>query len=1005
MKSFHLILSATLSFVILSSTSSGLQLQSYLKSTQEFMLLPQVQNSMYHDGGTGSGSTTEFKQITNLQVAKELTSDYLYVSSNLQNDPEIDEDTLQQTHFLPWVPNHGAFMQLSYADFGNWFFTSQLSGCEIWIAHDRNPNNQPLIIRVNSHDCQNEKEIGEREALGVAALKRYNMNHKRHYELLQRIMVNISGNPVVYTDPDGYLSGLHRRFPHVQITMYDHHAVFYGMHCQPYYCEDDTGAYYGGWKFYLRSTDSLQFYAMRAPTGSLASTICAWLRYHSGEYIGATDADNTLCGYMNTTLREYAQSGLLHLSDSEGILMGSVPTDQTLYVAELFNASYELETPLNEISMETLQYTCSSTELQITTRTQETAIILPGVLELMSASISFHATLSPVGIRFFQFTANWGIGNVNGRFTIEDNLETSQLLLRGSPRGEVSLNLEDEIETLTGKNIPLPVHSSSVSLRDVEVFGAIDTFASGSATFSISGKYGQNNLMHMILQTGVSNLGANYTGAFAAEFTDFAFADLIQELIGADISGAPFLGYLVVPPMAVAAATADVSSSSLLQAFKAGSLLHLSNGYIQEGITAYVHLNAINNAPLKMSYFNSSFLFEVVRGRSFSVRSLLSQVGLNLNTVPVVLPPGISDVFNLDIKQFSISTDSSELFIDANFPNTLSYFDGLLNLQNVVVSVSVLLMAPQSISVDASGHLEIENQVFDVYIEQDTIMANYSVQGGFNSDLRDQAEELIENALQKYLEEATKAIRDAQQEVDEKEAELRTATDNRNRAQQNVNNLQRHYDTNVGKLHKALADLRDACTPPTCHRICIGNFCGSRCVATVWGRCVFWAPTFDSCCSIGPDLICEARRATCRALRSVLATTVNRFESVVGESRAEFEAAENDLENKKSSENNAQFAFDNAVAAHENTLQMYQPRVEAANQIATCDLGGIVDLMEITFDIPLDGGNFAGLVKGCLAGNNTEVDTNISLSNFYDVTSIARQISDHVINGLSSYVI
>ena len=226
------------------------------------MIVSQAQSYRGGPAGIPFGTTNEFEQTSALQIAKDRTADSLFVSTNPQDVADIDQTTLQTTHFLPWVPNRGTFMQLNNTEFGEWFFTSQLSGCEIWIAHDRNPNTQPLIIHVNSLDCENEQILGQREALGNAALMRYNTRHNRHYELLHRIMVDITKNPEVYTDPAGYLNGLHERFPHLQISIYDDNAAFYGMHRQPYYCEDENAAYYGGWTFHLRNTERLQFYPM-----------------------------------------------------------------------------------------------------------------------------------------------------------------------------------------------------------------------------------------------------------------------------------------------------------------------------------------------------------------------------------------------------------------------------------------------------------------------------------------------------------------------------------------------------------------------------------------------------------------------------------------------------------------------------------------------------------------------------------------------------------------------
>ena len=414
-----------------------------------------------------------------------------------------------------------------------------------------------------------------------------------------------------------------------------------------------------------------------------------------------------------------------YIFNSIGTLIGSVPTNQMLSISELFPALYNIGAPFNGIPIDTVRYNCSSTELKINTRALEALTILPGILELSNVSISLNATLSPVGVQFFMFTANWGIGNINGHFTIEDNLETSQLLLRGGPQGNVGENFEDLIETLTGKCISLPINS--VSFRDLEVFGAIDTYTGGSATFSISGKYGGSNAVHVVVQKGLSTSGTNYAGGLATEFTRFSFTDLIQELTGADISGVPFLGSLVVPSMAVTVSSATIGSSNLLQVFEAGSLLQLSGGYIQGGVTTYFHSSAVNSAPLKMSYFNRKFSFVVLQGQSVSLDSLLSQVGLNLSSV--ALPPGISTILNLNIMLFSINSSSWELFIDANFPNSLSYFGGLLKVENVVVSVNALLKSPRRISVEASGRLEIGNEIFDIYVHRDATTNKYFLSG------------------------------------------------------------------------------------------------------------------------------------------------------------------------------------------------------------------------------------------------------------------------------------
>ena len=291
-------------------------------------------------------------------------------------------------------------------------------------------------------------------------------------------------------------------------------------------------------------------------------------------------------------------------------------------------------------------------------------------------------------------------------------------MLRGGPQGTVNLNFENMIESLSGKRISLPVAFRSVSFRDIEVVGEVDTFRSGSATFSISGRYGENNEAHVVLQKHLSNSGAKYAVAFAAEFTTFRFNDLIRDLTSVDISGFPYLGSLVVPTMAVTVSTASISSASLLEVFETSSLLRLSNVHIQGGVTTFFN---VSNVPLKMSYFNREFSFEVLQGGSISLSVLLSKVGLSPDSVTQLRVPGINEILNLNIIHFSMNTSSREIQIALRFPNTLSYFNDLLKIQNVVVRVHALLNTQQqSVSGEVSGHVEIGGQFLEVVIKKDS---------------------------------------------------------------------------------------------------------------------------------------------------------------------------------------------------------------------------------------------------------------------------------------------
>ena len=397
-------------------------------------------------------------------------------------------------------------------------------------------------------------------------------------------------------------------------------------------------------------------------------------------------------------------------------ISGRVNSNRIINLLEVFPDSITdgIGYPFDTIQLEYVSYDCNSTEFKIDTRTSASLNIIPGILELHNVAISIQATLSPVHVIAFVFRADWALGGINGHFTIEDNIETSQLYIKGGPQGEVTLNFEDIIGNLAGKDLSLPI--GSLTFKDVVIHGAIDTISGGTATFSIRGKYGQNNLIYIALQKQVSSR-SKYAAAFASEFSSFKFAELINDLTGVDISDIPLFGSLVVPHMAVTIATDDIQ---LIEQFDT-QLLSLTGYHVGKGFTAFF---MFTNKPVSMSYSNYLFSFKVLNGESISVKSLLSQIpGLNVNSLD--LPPGISNLLDLAIRLFTLNTTSKELTFSAILPGSLKFFDDLLTIQNPAVVMHAVLKSPRKIYVDVSGKIEIGGKGYSIVIDRDEASGKY----------------------------------------------------------------------------------------------------------------------------------------------------------------------------------------------------------------------------------------------------------------------------------------
>ena len=98
---------------------------------------------------------------------------------------------------------------------------------------------------------------------------------------------------------------------------------------------------------------------------------------------------------------------------------------------------------------------------------------------------------------------------------------------------------------------------------------------------------------------------------------------------------------------------------------------------------------------------------------TLSVRSLLNVIpGINVDSIP--LPPGTEDLLDLYITDFEIDLESDSIAITVVFPGSLSYFDGLLNIGNIVV---VTLLEGRDVSVEFLGEVGFAGTVLLAGVE------------------------------------------------------------------------------------------------------------------------------------------------------------------------------------------------------------------------------------------------------------------------------------------------
>ena len=171
----------------------------------------------------------------------------------------------------------------------------------------------------------------------------------------------------------------------------------------------------------------------------------------------------------------------------------------------------------------------------------------------------------------------------------------------------------------------------------------------------------------------------------------------------------------------------------------------------------------------------------------------------------------------------------------------------------------------------------------------------------------------------------------------------------------------------------------------------------------MFGTCVCVRPVIGSCCTSVPDPVCESQNAACLALKEPLKASLTAAEATVNAARGTLDAAKAAFIPLQAAVTAAQATVDGAKQALEGVKTAVAVGLQAANAITNFGLNGLISIREISFSANLDvaaGGSFSGSVTAVFAG---ATETTVSLNvNLHDVTSMAKQLADHIGDAFSS---
>ena len=158
-----------------------------------------------------------------------------------------------------------------------------------------------------------------------------------------------------------------------------------------------------------------------------------------------------------------------------------------------------------------------------------------------------------------------------------------------------------------------------------------------------------------------------------------------------------------------------------------------------------------------------------------------------------------------------------------------------------------------------------------------------------------------------------------------------------------------------------------------------------------------------TCCTDVPDPACQSANAACIALKTPIKTALEGAKGAVITARGPLEAAKAALIPLQAAVTAAQASVDAADQALEGVKAAFAVGLQAADAIANVGLNGLISIREISFSANLDvaaGGSFSGSVRARFAGA-AQITVSINI-NLHDITSMAKQLADHIGTGFSS---
>ena len=341
--------------------------------------------------------------------------------------------------------------------------------------------------------------------------------------------------------------------------------------------------------------------------------------------------------------------------------------------------------------------------------------IIPNTLQVRNLDISLVAILSSNGgLQSLDFNADWILRSTNIRIKVSYDRAANEVRFAAIPKQR--LNIRSIINSLTGKNLPIPSAIKSVTLTKI-----IGRKSAGIFTFIFSGSVASKAGVHLVYQ----KFGTTSNIAIAAGINSFKFADLVRSAVNIDITGIPFFGTFSVPSMGLVISSGEVKIPLLSQVLSANSPLAQYKNALPNGFTAKFRSRIGSIKGIIGSYADKVISFTVPKNVNAPLGALLSAIP-GVNAKSLALPSVFGDILKIQLSRFSFDVPNKEMSIEV-FMKTITFYENVLSLTNPQLKLKAKLSTPRSFSAEAKGTINIGKKEYAVDLRKDPTTRKYVI--------------------------------------------------------------------------------------------------------------------------------------------------------------------------------------------------------------------------------------------------------------------------------------